>query len=319
VHFFDNNVKEVGATIFFPPPVDDKEIEVNDQELDSRGRQRVRRDDLMKAIREHLGKNPSLCAQLAPPPPTSAEHRSTSAEDLPLRILDIQSSRISHVPSLTQGGEVDTFEGRGQNFLSAPFRVEPDWDRPAGEEAGSAATKASSSTSMPDSVAALTEQEIKDVEQWIGELGNIGEQILHDHLEKYSDLVEAKRELLDHISHLNPPMQHQLRMVVLEEKAKHERSHLVEVFYAPPRKTDAVAFGHPFLLWLKQGDDVAKKVQEKLPGSDFSNLLRQSVEDEGRVRREPLEPGGWTFPSYPSSGATKSICIERYQPTGRDS
>lgn len=149
VHFFDQQVREVGACVFHVTDVDAEELPLGDDEperdshmdgsMPTTGRCSVDPSEVLEMCRRHLDLqgNEQLRAKLA-----------LAGGGLPLRLLDISRGRIRNVqkdaghPSAGTGTpEVDSevaspmelvsprvWPARGHNFLACALRVEPDCD-----------------------------------------------------------------------------------------------------------------------------------------------------------------------------------------------
>jgi hypothetical protein len=152
VHFFNNHVQEVGTHIFYVP------FDSHD-ELFSSSSIRPALDplQLLDVVRSFLSTNDALLAKIMGE--TSAQGSSSiDANELPLRIADVQQGRFSRllcsprvgigttiltteedqVASQLESGELaETTERKpiptlwpacGDNFLAVPLRVEPNWE-----------------------------------------------------------------------------------------------------------------------------------------------------------------------------------------------
>jgi len=146
VQFYNSHVQEVGSSVFHVP-VRREEDAMQDSEGDSlTGRPAFHPADLMKLVREFLGREPALCAQLSPPTMSPEQAKN----NLALRLLDVFQARIRSIARFdAEGQQVPSDEGhcgsnpsvwpsQGDNFLSSPLRIEPDWDAPSLKDQGEA-------------------------------------------------------------------------------------------------------------------------------------------------------------------------------------
>merc|ERR1719440_620657 len=137
VHFFNNNVKEVGSAVFHVPIRRDcKDEDTMDVDSDDRallpiaaedtpaspayhtGRPDFSTAELMKHVREFINKNEALRAQLLP-------SKSPESTELPLRLVDACQSRIQEIARFDANGNLvrsgtglhegasEIWEGRG--------------------------------------------------------------------------------------------------------------------------------------------------------------------------------------------------------------
>jgi hypothetical protein len=132
VHFFNDHVQEVGTCILHVP-VDPEDYADACEKGDHLGRPAFDPEQLLSRARAFLETHEKLRVQLSPPTASGI-----ALEKLPLRLVDVHQARIRAVASSPSNASTETgiatarspskWETCGQNFLSAPLRVEPDWD-----------------------------------------------------------------------------------------------------------------------------------------------------------------------------------------------